>query len=61
MPAGAIVEQFPAWKGLSTLGGVANGYRCDGKGQESLGSFDAATVIAAAKMGDGSNVLAVIC
>ncbi|GKR21196.1 hypothetical protein KAM483_40390 [Aeromonas caviae] len=41
--------------------GVANGYRCDGKGQESLGSFDAATVIAAAKMGDGSNVLAVIC
>ncbi|MFQ2557757.1 hypothetical protein ACK3YX_09550, partial [Aeromonas caviae] len=35
-------------------------YRCDGKGQESLGSFDAATVIAAAKMGDWSNVLAVI-
>ena len=46
---------------LVQLGGGANGYRCDGKGQESLGSFDAATVIAAAKMGDGSNVLAVIC
>ncbi|QXC33763.1 ISAs1 family transposase [Aeromonas sp. FDAARGOS 1407] len=35
MPAGAIVEQFPAWKGLSTLG-VAIGYRCDSKGHESL-------------------------
>lgn len=35
MPAGAIAEQFPAWKGLSTLG-VAIGYRCDSKGHESL-------------------------
>ena len=59
MPAGSIVEPFPVWKDLSTLG-VANVYRCDGKGLESRGSFDAATVIAAAKMGDGSNVLAVI-
>ncbi len=35
MPAGAIAEQFPAWKGLSSLG-VAIGYRCDSKGHESL-------------------------
>jgi predicted transposase YbfD/YdcC len=35
MPAGEIAKQFPTWKGLNTLG-VAIGYRCDSKGNESL-------------------------
>jgi predicted transposase YbfD/YdcC len=35
MPAGEMAKQFPTWKGLNTLG-VAIGYRCDSKGNESL-------------------------
>ncbi|MFQ1995940.1 ISAs1 family transposase [Aeromonas veronii] len=31
MPVDAIAEQFPSWKGLSSVG-VAIGYRCDSKG-----------------------------
>lgn len=59
--SGRDSRAVPGMERLVHLGGVVNGYRCDGKGQESLGSFDAATVFAAAKMGDGSNVPAAIC
>lgn len=35
MSAGEMAKQFPTWKDLNTLG-VAIGYRCDSKGNESL-------------------------